>query len=156
MKRLSFILLSMLFIASFTSCSEEKVEEVKKQTTGILKVISVKSENPKMCLYRIESKDIGGTGYFDIECECDKFNANTRLELVEIDEKKVELKKHFYFIDKDNVITVVNTNYTKSDVAKTIENIQIKNVNDALKVREQEKLIEQYKVQVDSLTKLIK
>ena len=153
MRKLSVILSTMLFITLFSSCSET-VEDVKEQTTGILKVISIKSENSKMCTYRIESKDISNTGYFDIECECEKFNANTRLELVAIEEKTIDLKEHYFFIDKENNITVVNTNESKSDVLKTIKDIQIKNVNDSLKVIEQEKLIKKYKVQIDSLSKI--
>jgi hypothetical protein len=154
MRKISFILLGMLFTL-FISCSEVE-KEVVAQTTGVLKVISVKSVNPKMCTYRIESKDISNTGYFDIECECEKFNANTRLELVEIDEKTVDLKHRYYFIDKDNNISVVNTNETKEDVTKAIKNIQVENSNNSLKVKEQKIIIERYKAQVDSLTKLIK
>lgn len=154
MKRLSIILSTMLFITLFTSCGENVEDKVKEQTTGILKVISIKSENSKMCIYRIESKDISNSGYFDIECECEKFNANARLELTAIDEKRVDFKERYFFIDKDNNVTIVNTNETKEDVTKAIKDIQIKNKNNALKVIEQEKLIKKYKVQIDSLSKI--
>jgi len=152
---ISSLFLTLLLL--LFSCAQSTEEIVINQTSGILKVSEVKIVNPRICSYKIESDDITSVnGNFIIECECDKFNANSILELVEIEEKTVDLKEKFYLIDSENNITIVNTNETNLDVETAIKNIQLQNINDSLKLFNQSLLIKKYKSKIDSLTKLTK
>ena len=159
------IILFILSAILFTSCSNTEEKAIKNQPSGILKVVGVKTENSKMCIYTIEGKDLQSElGYFNIECECDKFNANSRLELKAIDEKKVDSDKVFYFItqtDSLETVTTIPLNDISTPVIKLLESkaeilqLQIDIIADKDSINDtQKQLIINYKSEIDSLTKL--
>jgi hypothetical protein len=137
-----------------TSCSQNLEDDIKNQTSGVMKVVKVESENPKLCSYKIEGDDITSTnGYFTIECECGKFNANDRLELRVIDEKKVELKQKFYFIDESGTVTIAKTNET--DLIDYVKDLKDSKKVYQIEITKKDSLIYSYESKIDSLTKII-
>jgi hypothetical protein len=159
MKKIKFLLFGLL--VSLFSCGDngENIKKrIKKEQTGILKVLSVESINSKICSYLIEGKDIRnqtGLGQFVIECDCGKFNPNDRLELVSINEKNVEKKEMFYLIDSDGNITVAKTNQTEGDLKTILLDLKNDTHEYKNKIHNQDSIIKKQKTEMDSLNKII-